>query len=292
MAEQLFMQFDILHYAEKVNAAADFLRKAVSGFPKITIVIGSGLSGFLNEVSQKKEIGYSAIPKFPISTVRGHGGKFVFGSVGGVPVAVLAGRKHLYEGGAVRDAVFAIRVLGVLGVRILILSNAAGALNRNFVPGDLMLISDHINLMFRNPLIGPTIEKWGPRFPDMSEPYDGRLRQIARAVAIEEKIRLQEGIYAASTGPSYETRAEVEFLRFIGADAIGMSTVPENIVARQMGIRVLGITYISNSLVLNPDVKTTHEEVLANARLVEPKFATLIRGILQRLPDEWKKEVS
>jgi purine-nucleoside phosphorylase len=269
---------------EKVEEAADFLVKTINPFPEIAIIVGSGLGGFLKGVERNLEIDYSQIPHFPVSTVSGHSGKLIFGSVGNSPqLAIMAGRKHLYEGISAQDAVFAVRVLGQLGIKILILTNAAGGLNMNFIPGDLMLISDQINFMYQNPLTGPNVDEWGERFPDMSSPYDRELKKIAISVAVEKGIALKEGVYAAGTGPTYETKAEVTFLKFSGADAIGMSTIPENIAANHMGIRVLGISYISNSLVLDQTKKTTHKEVLENARLVEKKFADLLCGILDKI---------
>jgi len=270
-------------YISKIKEAADFLRETMDPFPRTAMVIGSGLGGFIEALEGKTAVDYSEIPHFPVSGVSGHAGRFITGFLEGKPLAVLSGRKHLYEGDPPGKAIFPIRVLGCLGMRVLILTNAAGALDPDFRPGDLMLISDHINLMFRNPLVGPHDEEWGPRFPDMSEPYDRELRELARSIALEAGIPLQEGAYVGNLGPSYETRAEVAYLRFIGAHAVGMSTIPEDIVARQMGMRVLGLTYISNSLVLPLETKTTHEEVLANAVKVQGKLITLIKGVMKRM---------
>jgi len=277
-------------YVDHVNQAAHFLRGQRRSFPRIAMIIGSGLGGFLNSVEKTREIRYTDIPHFPASTVSGHSGILILGALDHVPLAVFSGRKHVYEGAPLEDVVFPIRVIGTLGVKILILTNAAGGLNPDFIPGDLMLISDHINLMSRNPLAGPHVKDWGPRFPDMSEPYDRELRRLAHRIALENKIPLKEGVYVANLGPNYETKAEVGFLKSICADAVGMSTVPEDITARQKGIRVLGISYISNSLVLKPEMKTTHEEVLANARLVEKKFSAFMTNLIHAISKDILKE--
>jgi len=284
------MGFTIDLYVDHVNRAAGFLQKQRRFFPRIAMIIGSGLGAFLKYVYKTGEIRYADIPHFPVSSVSGHSGVLILGALDNIPVAVLAGRKHVYEGAPIEDVIFPIRVLGTLGVKILILTNAAGGLNPDFIPGDLMLISDHINLMCRNPLAGPHVKKWGPRFPDMSEPYDRELRSLARRIARERKIPLREGVYVSNLGPNYETRAETEYLKYMGADAVGMSTVPEDITARQQGIRVLGISYISNSLVLKPEAKTTHEEVLANARLVEEKFCTFMTHLVHAMAKDLSKE--
>lgn len=270
----------------RVENAAGFLKLSKSPFPGTAIIIGSGLGGFVERIEIEKQIPYENIPNFPGSSVAGHSGKLMFSTVSGEAVVLMAGRKHLYEGISAREAVLPVRALAESGIKILILTNAAGGLNPYFKPGDLMLITDHLNLTFRNPLAGPYIEKWGPRFPDMSSPYDETLMNLARQTALENSIPLMEGVYAAGTGPTYETRAEVNYLKTAGADAVGMSTVPENIAARQMNLRVLGISFISNSLVSDPSVVTSHEEVLENARLVEDKFADLLTGILGKIRKE------
>ncbi len=277
-------------YVEHVNRAAGYLRGMSNPFPRIAMIIGSGLGGFLKQLEKKNVVGYADIPHFPKSGVSGHSGSLGLGVLDNVPLAVLAGRTHVYEGAALENVIFPVRVLGTLGVKILILTNAAGGLNPDFIPGDLMLISDHINLMFRNPLAGPHVRDWGPRFPDMSEPYDRDLRSLARKIALDLKIPLREGVYASNLGPNYETKSEVGFLKYISADAVGMSTMPEDLPARQMGIRVLGISYISNSLVLKQETKTTHEEVLANAVLVEKKFHTLMTSLIKAMSNDLLKE--
>ena len=267
-----------------VKDAAAFLLRDNSVIPHLAIVIGSGLGAFLNTIEKTAQFPYATIPHFPVSSVAGHEGEWIFGTSDGNPVIILAGRKHLYEGAGVAACTFAIRLLGELGVRMLILTNAAGALSRHLLPGDLMLIADHINLMFSKPLFPPNPERLFDRLPCSAETYDIRLRKIARDVASAEKIPLKEGIYLGTMGPSYETKAEAQFMKWLGADAVGMSTVLENIAARQLGMRVLGISYISNS-VLFPGMqgKITHEEVLANAKLVEVNFAKLMRGVIRAI---------
>jgi purine-nucleoside phosphorylase len=263
-----------------VTESVAFLKKRIDFKPLIGVVAGSGLGSFAIKVHPDVKIPYGEIPHFPVSNVSGHSGILVVGSVNGIRLIVLSGRKHFYEGVDPWQATLPIRVLALLGVKFLVLSNAAGGLNRQFTPGDLMLISDHINFLFRNPLVGDHIVEWGPRFVDMSEPYDRELRKMTQKVACQEGIPLQEGVYVANLGPTYETFSEVEMERFFGADAVGMSTVPECLVARQMGMRVLGISCISNSLVLEPGKKTTHEEVLEVTKRVEERFERLLIALL------------
>jgi purine-nucleoside phosphorylase len=268
-----------------VRQAADTVR----GFfpaddqPKVAVIAGSGLGTFSDMLEVERAVPYDEIPGFPVSTVVGHAGKLLAARADGRPIVVLSGRSHLYEGHDVGRAVFGVRVLGALGVETLIVSNAAGGLNRNFTPNELMLIRDHINLMWQNPLIGPNDDAQGPRFPDMSEPYDRELGEIALDEARRQGLVLREGTYLAGTGPSYETRAEVRMLQFMGADAVGMSTVIETIAARHLGMRVLGISLISNSLVLESTPVTTHDEVMEAGRVVAEKFGKLVRGIVGRL---------
>jgi purine-nucleoside phosphorylase len=268
----------------EIDAAADHLRAKLPRIPAVAVTIGSGLGGFVNSVKRVAEIPFGEIPGFIASTVAGHRGSLILAESDGVPVLLLAGRKHVYEGHPIDRTVMPVRVLARLGVKTLILSNAAGGVNRSFSVGDLMLITDHINFQFRNPLRGPNIDALGPRFPDMSEPYSRALMQVAREVALEQGISLRQGVYLGGTGPTYETVAEREMLRRFGADALGMSTVPEVLVAVHAGMEVLGITFISNMLV-GPEAGavTTHEEVLENARRVEARFGRLIAGILKRL---------
>jgi purine-nucleoside phosphorylase len=268
------------NYRAQVEEAAAYLKEKAAPVPAICVVAGSGLGSFAQKVEARLTIPYGDIPHFPTSTVVGHAGELVIGEIEGVPLVVQAGRKHLYEGVDPKVATLPVRALALAGVRVLILSNAAGGLNRSFLPGDLMLINDHINFLFQNPLLGENVDDWGPRFPDMSEPWDAELRELVREAARREGIPLREGVYVANLGPSYETVAEVGMERFFGADAVGMSTAPANLVARHMGLRCLGISCITNSLVLNPGTETTHEEVLEVAKMVEGRFERLLRATL------------
>lgn len=269
---------------EAIDAAADFIRARFPSIPQSAVTIGSGLGGFVKQVKINEEIPFGEIPGFLASTVIGHRGSLIHASSGETEVILLAGRKHVYEGHPIQKTVMPVRVLARLGVKNLILSNAAGGVNRAFCVGDLMLIRDHINWQFLNPLMGPNLDELGPRFPDMSEPYNRKLMAIAREVAIDQGIPLREGTYLASTGPVYETVAEREMLRWFGADAVGMSTVPEVLVAVHAGMRVLGITFVSNMLIGDEaGAAVTHTEVIENARRVEKRFGALIAGILERL---------
>ncbi|GAB4311702.1 MAG: purine nucleoside phosphorylase I, inosine and guanosine-specific [Candidatus Sumerlaeia bacterium] len=280
------MNTPFAQYVGQVEEAAAWLRREAAPMPAIAVIAGSGLGSLAQAVDARRSIPYGDIPHFPVSTVAGHAGQLIIGSLDGVPVVVQSGRKHLYEGADARTATLPVRALARAGVGVLIVSNAAGGLNRTFMPGDLMLMSDHINFQFQNPLVGPNEEAWGPRFPDMSAPYDPGLRALAREVARRLGIPLREGVYIANLGPSYETVAEVGMERLFGADAVGMSTVPETLVARHMGVRVVGITCITNSLVLAPGRQTTHEEVLQTARLAEGRFERLVRGLVAEIHRE------
>jgi purine-nucleoside phosphorylase len=276
----------------ELEASAEFLLKEIDPLPPISMVVGSGLGGVLGKIDVIKKIDFSRIPAFPVSAVAGHKGQLVYGCWNKQHVIILSGRKHCYEGQPLSQVVLPVRVLGMLGLKFLILTNAAGSVNPFIVPGDLMIITDHMNLMFRNPLTGHSPIEWGPRFPDMSEPYDRELREIALQVALEKNIPLKQGVYAGLPGPNYETGAEVRFLKTIGADVVGMSTVPENIVANQMGMRVLGLSYVSNSHVMELKTITTHEEVMENAKLVEENFTSLMDGFLERFANLMVKENS
>lgn len=250
--------------------------------PRAAIVLGSGLGGLAANVERRRAISYQEIPGFPLPTVAGHGGELVSGTLEGVPVLLQSGRFHLYEGLDPGTAALPVRVFGELGIRTLILTNAAGGLSPTFRPPTLMLIADHLNLMFRNPLLGP-VATGEERFPDMSEPYDRGLRETARAVAVERGIPLEEGVYVGLLGPSYETPAEIRMLRRLGADAVGMSTVPETIAARARGIRVLGISTITNLAAGTSPNPLSHAEVLEAGKSVATQLELLIRGVLLRL---------
>jgi purine-nucleoside phosphorylase len=269
--------------------AADHIRTRTQVKPRVGLILGSGLNPLAEAVESADVMPYDEIPNFPRPGVEGHVGQLVMGQLQQQPVIVMQGRVHFYEGYPIQQVVFPVRVMQVLGIQFLIVTNAAGGLNPDFYPGELMLISDHLNLMGmtgNNPLFGPNDPTLGPRFPDMSQAYDPELRHIARQVAQEEDIPLQEGVYAGLAGPSFETPAEIRFLRLIGADAVGMSTVPEVTVARHGRIRVLGISGISNVAIAMPTdgQEASHEEVLAAGRQIVPRLTDLICGVLARLP--------
>jgi purine-nucleoside phosphorylase len=251
--------------------------------PRVAVVLGSGLGAFANTLNDATTTPYADIPGWPVSTAIGHAGKLITGSVAGTPVAVLAGRAHLYEGYTAHQAVFGIRELRKMGVESVILTNAAGGINERFHAGGLVLISDHINLLGQNPLTGPNDESLGPRFPDMSEAYSKRYRAIAREAAREMDLELPEGVYAAVPGPSYETPAEIRYMRAIGADLVGMSTVPETIAANHIGMKVLGISCVTNAAAGVPDQKLNHTEVLEAAERMEGTLIELLRRIIPRL---------
>jgi purine-nucleoside phosphorylase len=278
---------DSAHFTQVEEAAAVVAARLPQAAQcRVLVIAGSGLGGFVRHVESAIHLPYGEIPHVGSSTVTGHSGELLAGLLPGSdePILVMAGRRHYYEGeGAHTTAVLLKSLLhGFSGLKTVVISNAAGGLNPSFDVGDLMLISDQINWVFSNPLVGPNRDDWGPRFPDMCDCYSPRLRQLAKAVGVETQVSLREGVYAAGHGPSYETRAEVAMLRHVaGADAVGMSTVAETLVAKHMERDVLGISFISNSLV-KPAV-TTHEEVMENARLVESKFARVISGIVLQL---------
>ena len=268
---------------EAAQAAANAVRGRLGGrTPVAAIVLGSGLGALANEIDAVARVPYGEVPGFPAATVAGHAGEIIAGTLEGKFVLALAGRFHIYEGHHVRLAAFPARVVHALGARTLIVSNAAGGVNRLWQPGDLMLIRDHINLMFRNPLTGP-VERGDLRFPDMSAPFDEDLAGVARSVAKEQGTLLREGVYAGLLGPTYETPAEVRMLAFLGADAVGMSTVPEVIVARSIGMRVLGVSCITNLASGISNNPITHAEVLETTARAAARFTALVRGIVARL---------
>lgn len=263
--------------------AIDLIESMTSMRPDYLLVLGTGLGQLADEMEVVTEIPYDRIPHFPVSTVESHAGKLLFGQLGGKDVVAMQGRFHYYEGYSMNQIVFPIRVLKMLGVDTLIVSNACGGMNPHFERGDIMLISDHINLLPGNPLIGPNDESLGPRFPDMSRPYTPRLIETAEQVALELNIRLHKGVYVAVSGPMLETRAEYRYLRQIGADVVGMSTVPEVIAAVHMGMDVLGISAITDECF--PDsLQPVHiEDVLEAAAMAEPRMARVIIGLLEKL---------
>jgi purine-nucleoside phosphorylase len=270
----------------EIDHAAEAIRARITIEPMVGMILGSGLGDLAESVEDAVIIPTSQLPHWPISTVPGHKGRLVIGMLEGVRVLVLQGRSHFYEGYSMGHVTLPVRVMQRLGCETLVVTNAAGAINPDYVPGDLMLIHDHLNLIGMcgaNPLMGPNLEEFGPRFPDMSQPYDRAFLTMARTACEEADMTYQEGVYAALSGPSFESPAELRYLQVIGADAVGMSTVPEVIVARHGGMRVLGVSGISNKANLDGSTVTTHEEVLEAGEVLVPKLTALIRGFLAKL---------
>lgn len=267
----------------KIKNSALFLKEKFSQQPKIGLILGSGLGILAEEIENPVKIPYGEIPDFPVSTVEGHAGQLVFGSLHGVSVVVMQGRFHFYEGYTMDKVTFPVRVMKELGIESLIVTNAAGGVNESFSPGDLMLISDHINNMGTNPLIGPNDAELGPRFPDLSEAYSRELRKTAKEVAKSLQINVQEGVYVGNTGPVYETPAEVRMLRSLGGDAVGMSTVPEVIVARHSGMNVLGISCISNMAAGILDQPLSHDEVIETTEKVKATFLRYVKELVKEI---------
>lgn len=270
-------------YAEKLREAQGYIQEKVNILPELGIILGSGLGGFAQMIEDKVMIPYGDIPNFPVSTVEGHKGQLVFGKVQGKPIVAMQGRFHYYEGYNMKEVTFPVRVMQALGIKGLIVTNAAGGINSAFNPGDLILIKDHINMMGDNPLRGANLSDFGPRFPDMSQAYDPEWRQKALILAQELGISSQEGIYAAMSGPSYESPAEIRFLRTIGADLVGMSTVPEVIVANHGGMRVLGISCVTNMAAGILDQRLSHAEVMETAERIEQQFVRFVEALVKTL---------
>ena len=268
---------------DQVGQAADAVRARCGALPDTAIVLGSGLGDFADTLHEAVALPYAELPHWPSSTVVGHAGRLVIGTRAGRRVTALAGRAHVYEGYPLASVVFATRVMARLGVRHLILTNAAGGINTSFAQGGLMVIDDHINMLGSNPLVGPNDERFGPRFPDMSEVYSARLRGLADEAARAADVAITHGVYVAVHGPSYETPAEIRYFRAIGADAVGMSTVPEAIAARHLGLEVLGISCITNMAAGVLPQPLVHDEVMDTARRVRGSFIALLEGILGRL---------
>jgi purine-nucleoside phosphorylase len=266
-----------------IKAAADYIRSKHAAVPEIGLILGSGLGVIAELVEQAKVIAYNDIPHFPVSTVEGHAGELLLGTIHGKQVLLMKGRFHMYEGYGVDVVSFPVRVMKELGVKLLIVTNAAGGINTSYEVGDLMLIKDHINFTFNNPLIGPNFNEFGVRFPDMSEAYSRRLRETAHKVATGQGIKLQEGVYIGLLGPTYETPAEIRMLRTLGADAVGMSTVSEVIVARHAGLEVLGFSCITNMAAGMLDQPLSHEEVMETTERVKSKFLQLVLGIVAQI---------
>jgi purine-nucleoside phosphorylase len=265
---------------QKITESVDFLRSRTDLQPEFGIILGTGLGGLVNEIDIECVIPYQDIPHFPVSTVDGHHGRLIFGRMAGRPIMAMQGRFHYYEGYSMTEVVFPVRVMNFMGINLLILSNASGGVNPDFEVGDIMVIEDHINLMKDNPLIGKNDPQIGTRFPDMGHPYDADLINKAFTVAGELGIKLQRGVYAGVSGPTYETPAEYRYIRTIGADAVGMSTVPEVIAARHMGLRCFAVSVISDLGVPGKIVTITHEHVIDAASAVEPVMTRLIRAMV------------
>lgn len=268
---------------KQIDEALSFIRTKTSLAPNMGIILGTGLGGLAQEIQQEVVIDYGEIPHFPVSTVESHHGKLIFGTLAGKSVVAMQGRFHYYEGYTMKQITFPVRVMKFLGVDTLLISNAAGALNPLFQKGEVMIMADHINLLGDNPLIGPNDDSLGPRFPDMSEPYSKELIALAEQAALDLKVRVQKGVYVAMQGPNLETRSEYRFLRFIGADAVGMSTVPEDIVAIHMGMRVFGVSILTDECFPDALKPVTIEEVIAVANKAEPKMTEIMKELVKRL---------
>ena len=271
---------------EQIDEATDAVRKRTSYKPRVAMILGSGLNGLAEAVQKADIIPFGDLPHMPVSTVPGHMGQLVIGELEGQIVYVMQGRVHFYEGYTMGQVTLPIRIMQRLGIEMLFVTNAAGGVNPDFVPGDVMLITDNLNLIGMtgmNPLFGPNLDEIGPRFPDMSQVYDRDLMTRARQAAVEENIQLRQGVYCCLSGPSFEGPADLRFLRMAGADAVGMSTVPEVIVARHGGMRVLGISGISNKANLDGSTVTTHEEVIEAGKVITPKVEKILRGVLRYL---------
>lgn len=273
---------DVKAYMEVINTAANAI-EAVCGKAEIAVVLGSGLGGYVEALEDAKSLAYSEIPGFPVSTVAGHAGRWWVGTLHGKRVYMMQGRFHAYEGYDLKDVTLPVRVMSNLGVKTLIVTNAAGGVNTSFVPGDLMMINDFINLSGKNPLTGPNLDEFGPRFPDMCYAYDVKLQQLSREVAKDLGIKLQEGVYCWMNGPTYESPAEIRMARTVGADAVGMSTVPETIVARHCGMAVLGFSCITNMAAGILDQPLNHEEVMETGIRVKDTFRALVDGVIKAM---------
>lgn len=268
---------------DNIKLTARYLKSQISSEPRIGIILGTGLGGLVNEINIELAIPYKEIPNFPVSTVEGHSGQLIFGTLGGKEIVAMQGRFHYYEGYDMGEVVFPVRVMKFLGVNTLFVSNASGGVNPNFEIGEIMIINDHINLFPTNPLIGPNMDELGPRFPDMSEPYSKRMIAKSKEIAENHNIRISEGIYAGLTGPTLETPAEYVYIRNIGSDAVGMSTVPEVIAAKHMGMECFGVSIISDLGVPGKIVEVTHEMVQDVATKAEPKMTIIISELIQSL---------
>ena len=271
---------------EQIDQVADAVRAKINIKPRVGIILGSGLNGLAASVEDAVTIPYRDLPNWPVSTVEGHVGQLVIGLLEDIPVLVMQGRVHFYEGYTMNEVTLPVRIMQRLGLEMMIVTNAAGGVNPDFVPGDVMLITDNLNLMGMsglNPLMGPNLDEIGPRFPDMSQVYDKELMAVARKVATDNDITMREGVYCGLSGPSFESPADLRFLRLAGTDAVGMSTVPEVIVANHGGLRSLGLSGISNKANLDGSTITTHEEVIEAGKIITPKVEAIIRGVLKTI---------
>jgi purine-nucleoside phosphorylase len=267
----------------KINETLEVIKKITTEEYSFGIILGTGLGGLTKEIDVQHEIEYEDLPHFPLSTVESHHGKLIFGKIGNKNVVAMQGRFHFYEGYSMKQITYPVRVMKFLGVKTLIVSNACGGMNPIYKRGDIMLMADHINLLGDNPLIGMNEDELGPRFPDMSEPYDLELIKVAEEVALENKIKVQKGVYVAVPGPNLETKAEYRFLRTIGADVVGMSTIPENIVANHMGIKVLGISIVTDECFPDSLKPVNVEEIISTAMKAEPKMTLIMKEIVKRI---------
>lgn len=274
---------DASAYRRQVDEAADFIGRQTTLRPQTGVILGTGLGMLADQIDAADVISYDDIPHFPVSTVESHHGRLIVGRLNGAEVVAMQGRFHLYEGYSARQVTLPVRVMARLGIKRLLISNVSGGMNPHFSRGDLMLISDHINLQADNPLVGQNIDEWGPRFPDMSAPYDPKLRDLAESVALQRGIKLQVGVYVAVVGPNLETPAEYRYLRLIGADAVGMSTVPEVIVARHEGIDVLAISVITDECFPDALEPVSIHEILAAAAQAEPGLTAIFKQIVAEL---------
>ncbi len=275
--------FDRETYRKQIAETYDYIAPKLPAKPEVGIILGTGLGGLAKEIDVQLELPYQEIPNFPVSTVESHAGKLIIGTLGGKNVMAMQGRFHYYEGYSMTQITFPLRIMKKLGINVLLISNAGGGMNPLFRKGDLMLIDDHINLLGTNPLIGQNLDEFGPRFPDMSEPYSKRLIALAEDIALENKIKVQKGVFVAMPGPSLETRAEYRFLRATGADVVGMSTVPEVIVAVHQGMEVLGISVITDECFPEALQPVNVEEIIRVAAQTEPKLTLIMREVVKRL---------
>lgn len=279
------MSFDIEYYRQQLQDAHNFIKSKVDAAPQVGIILGTGLGGLVSEIEIQTEIEYHDIPHFPVSTVESHEGKLIFGTLGGKKIMVMQGRFHYYEGYSMKQITFPVRLMHLLGIKTLLISNAGGGMNPQYRKGDVMLIDDQINLLGDNPLMGQNLDEFGPRFPDMSEPYSKRLINLAEEIALDNKVKIQKGSFIAVTGPNLETKAEYRFLRATGADVVGMSTIPEVIAAVHQGTEVLGFSVITDECFPDALEPANVEEIIAVANRAEPKLTLLMREVVKRLND-------